>query len=172
MLKAALAGKVLQKGKTPIQYQFSEVKHLHRLSSSLEPLQAAGLTLKQLRHQLLPPSLLLKAPCLGGGVGQQRSVPGSVPWEHHQPLPKPCTPECAGHTWTGLTLLSSHSDPSASSFLRLSNRVPTPAGQSLLLSPCRFFFLIMTSNSLYLKRELLPAPHSFYHGLGGFSGHR
>lgn len=65
-------------------------------------LQAAGLTFKWLQHQLVLPLLLLKNLCLGG-VGQQRS-PISVSWEHQQHLPKTCTPECAGHTWTGLTL--------------------------------------------------------------------
>lgn len=116
--------------------------------------QAAGLILKYLQQQLLPLLLLLKALCLGGGVGQQHSAPVSIPWEHQQHLPT-LHPEWARYSGQGwpscvspsslpVTLLPPPSPGLATKFLLQLVKV-------CFLLPADFFFLMVTLNSLHLK---------------------
>lgn len=162
MLKAALAGKVLQKGKTPVQYQFSEVKHLSRLDSSLEPSKQQDWLWSSFSSSCCHPCC-----CSGLCVWEEEWASSTQP--PSQPLgsissssqtlhPGVCWTQ--GQGWPSLGVLSSHSDPCASSFPRLSNQVPSPAGQTLLLSPCWFLF----PNDDFkqpLSREITPPSPTF-----------
>lgn len=158
MLKAALAGKVLQKGKTPVQYQFSEVKPLHRLDSSLEPSKQQGWLSSGSSSSWCCPCCCWRLRVWEewtSSVHLSQSL-GSITSTSPNPAPQSVL-DTHGQGWPSLCALllfshlSSHSDPPASSFLSLNKQVLTLAGQNLLLSPCWLFSLIMTLNSLYLK---------------------
>lgn len=151
MLKAALAGKVLQKGKTPEQKQFSEVKHLSTLESSTEPSKQQGWLWSSSSSSCCHPCC-----CSGLCVwrsSQQHSAPASAPWQHHQPL----------HPNRGNVLDTGQGWPSLGSSPPTVTLLPPPSpgwAAKFLLQlvklcfslPADFFFLMMALNSLCLER--------------------
>lgn len=115
------------------------MKHLHRLNSSLEPPNC------RTDFEVASAAAVAALVAAQGSTFGRRSGPAALsPLGASPAPPKPAprsVPDTRGQGWPSLcVLLFSHTDPSASSSPRLNNQVPTPAGQSLLLSPRSFIF--------------------------------
>lgn len=154
MLKAALAGKVLQKGK--LQYSTNFQKW--NISAGWTP--AWSPPSSRTDFEVASAAVVATLVAAQGSVFGRRSGPAALslclsPLGASAAAPRPCTPECAGHR--------GRADPPWVSSPLTVTLVPPPSqgwATKFLLQlvklcfslPADFFFLMMTLNSLYLER--------------------